>query len=189
MRAPMPPPALADYDGRLYMFFKRGDHKVGYAWMKPDGSWAHPGDGKPWITVDGKDKWTQRTPSAASFDDALHVAFKSGSHGVQALKTVWSSNGKYWQGGDDLRIDNKVIESKYGPSIAVLNGSLIMVYLDGDGNVMQTRLESTSGNWSTPIGVGHLRASSNPVLSRYGDKAALSVEENEKTVLYLLAVT
>ena len=181
-------PSLTNFGGKMYMVFKRGDHKLGYNWLQTNGKWKGL-SGPDIITVNGKNKWTERAPSATATSSHLYVAFKSGSDGLQPLRMVSSSNGKSWSGGDDLSIGGTVIQSSHGPALAAFGDSLIMVYVDSNGNLMQTTFTVSTGSWSTPaaLGTGFV-ASSTPTMSAYQTKAALSFKSGNNAVLYYFDV-
>ena len=192
-------PTLTVFNNKLFMFIKRADHKIGYAWLGADGAWVEAAEVKPdpkksekarAIVIDGKFRWTDQEPSAAASAKHLYVAHKTGSSGEQKLRLAVSTDGKAWTGTDQIKVGNKGLTSKYGPAIAMFGNSLVMVYVNPDDKkIWQAQYDN--GVWSNHRKVTDFVVEYSPKLTAYGDKAALSIvnKGETKAVLYYLDVS
>lgn len=180
-------PDLTSFGGKLYSFFKRGDHKIGYIWMDDKGGWsnAKPED-QAYIKIGSKDRWTDDSPAATADSKQLYVGHKTGSSGLQKIRLAISTDGSTWTGDDNIKVGNTEVQSKYGPGIALFKESLVLIYADKDKNLKQTSYKN--GTWTTIESVGNLKSDKKPNLATFGSKAALSVVRDDKIHLYFLDV-
>lgn len=165
-------PAMAEYNGKLYIAYKGKDS---------DDLWYNVFDGTSWleddleITQHGHSK-TQDAPALASYNGKLYLAYR-GSGSDDLWYNVF--DGNKWLPTDLEITQGGHSRTGAGPALASYNGKLYLAYkasgsddlwynvFEGN-NWLPTDLEITQG--------GHSKTSAGPALAAYNGKLYLAYQ-------------
>lgn len=163
-------PALAAFDGKLYMVYKGDDNELCQA-VFSGGYWAAGQKIKDISAIDPK---TNNSPYLAVYENVLYLAYKGESDDIRISTLApggeWSGNLKI---GD---IPNSTISPKTNrrPGLVVHDGALYMLYKESNGGDLRQATFS-GGVWSGDQKIESLgddginpKSTEGPALARYG---------------------
>ncbi len=163
-------PALAEFDGKLYMVYKSGGNNELCQAVYSAGSWASGQKIKDISDIDPK---TNNSPYLAVYEGVLYLAYKGESDDIR-ISTL--SPGGEWSGDQKIGdISGSTISpgTNKRPGLCVHNGTLYMMYKEGNGgDIRQATFKD--GIWSGDQKIDDLnddaispKSTEGPALARY----------------------